>query len=219
MEKTIKEYIKDYKNSLKLSEKKEQTINQYEKYIEEFLNYTGKEIKTKEDITKEDLIDFKEYMQENYKVSTVNIKITILNAFVSFIGLDNSYKLKHLKQQQKATLENVLSQTDYERLLRIAGARNKTMILYLMRTLAEVGIRISELKYITVEAVKKGVAVFNSKGTVERKAFINKKLQKDLLAYCRDYGITTGTIFVSRNGKPLDEAYIYRQIQWVARTS
>ena len=89
---------------------------------------------------------------------------------------------------------------------------------YLMETLAEMGIRISELQYVTVEAVKKGVAVFDSKGTVERKAFINKKLKKELLKYCNDNNITTGIIFKSRNGNPLDEAYIYKEIQWIART-
>lgn len=216
MVKTINEYIEDYKTDLKLSEKPEKTIKQYVGYIEEFINYTDKEIKLKEDISKEDLIDFKEYMQNKYKVNTVNIKITILNSFVEFLGLDSSYKLKHLKQQQKTTLENVLSPTDYERLLRIAKARNKITMYYLMETLAEVGIRISELQYITVEAVKKGVATFDSKGTVERDAFINKKLQKELLGYCKEKGIKTGIIFVSRNGNPLDEAYIYRQIQWIA---
>ena len=63
MVKTINEYIEDYKTDLKLSEKKEKTINQYVGYIEEFLNYTEEEIKLKEDITKEDLISFKEYIQ------------------------------------------------------------------------------------------------------------------------------------------------------------
>lgn len=216
MIKTINEHIEDYKTSLRLSEKKDKTIAQYEGYILEFIDYAEADIRTKEDITKEDLISFKEYMQREYKVNTVNIKITILNAFIEFIGLDHSYKLKHLKKQQKATLENVLSQNDYERLLRIAEARNKTTMYYLMETLAEMGIRISELKYITVEAVKKGVAVFDSKGTVERKAFINKKLQKDLLKYCKDKGIDKGIIFISRNGNPLDEAYIYKEIQWIA---
>jgi len=212
--KDLKQYIEDYKTELRLSEKKEKTIEQYESYIIEFIEYA--EIKTKEDITKEKLIQFKDYMQKNYKTNTINIKITILNAFTKFIGLDNSYILKRLKKQQKTTLENVLSQNDYERLLRIAEARNKKTMYYLMETLAEIGIRISELKYITVEAVKKGVAIFDSKGTVERKAFINKKLQKDLLKYCKEKGIEKGIIFISRNGNPLDEAYIYKEIQWIA---
>jgi len=210
----IEDNIREYKDSLKLSEKEENTINQYEGYLKEFIEYAN--IKNKEDITKEKLIEFKEYMQKKYKTNTINIKITVINAFITFIGLDSSYKLKHLKKQQKATLENVLTQTDYERLLRIAKVKNKKVMYYIMETLEETGIRISELEHITVEAVKKGEAVFDSKGTVERKAFINKKLQKELLKYCKEEGIKTGIIFKSRNGNPLDSAYIYKEIQWIA---
>ena len=210
----IEDNIREYKDSLKLSEKEENTINQYEGYLKEFIEYAN--IKNKEDITKEKLIEFKEYMQKKYKTNTINIKITVINAFITFIVLYSSYKLKHLKKQQKATLENVLTQTDYERLLRIAKVKNKKVMYYIMETLEETGIRISELEHITVEAVKKGEAVFDSKGTVERKAFINKKLQKELLKYCKEEGIKTGIIFKSRNGNPLDSAYIYKEIQWIA---
>lgn len=210
----IFEDIKGYKTKLKLAEDEENTIKQYEGYLLEFVNWA--DVKSKNDITKEKLIDFKAYMQEKYKVNTVNIKITVINSFLNFLGFNDEYKLDQLKQQQKATIENVLSLTDYERLLRIADRKSKIRTKLIMKTLAETGIRISELQYITVQAVKKGVAVFDSKGTVERKAFINKKLQKELLKYCKEKNIVTGMIFVSRNGNPLDEAYIYKEIQYVA---
>ncbi len=210
----IFEDIESYKTKLKLAEDEENTIKQYEGYLLEFINWA--DVKAKNDITKEKLIDFKAYMQEQYKVNTVNIKITVINSFLNFLGFNDEYKLDQLKQQQKATIENVLSLTDYERLLRIADRKGKIRTKLIMKTLAETGIRISELQYITVQAVKKGVAVFDSKGTVERKAFINKKLQKELLKYCKEKKIVTGMIFVSRNGNPLDEAYIYKEIQYVA---
>lgn len=213
----INNKIEEYKNNLRLSEKKENTIKQYEGYIREFIQLC--DIKQQKDITKEKLIEYKEFLQQEYKVNTINIKITILNAFMDFLGLDNTYKLKHLKKQQKTTIENVLTQTDYERLLRIADARNKERIKYIMKVLAETGIRISELQYVTLEAVKKGVAVYDNKGTVEKKAFFNKKLQKELIKYCKDNNISQGIIFASKNGNALDQAYIYKEIQYIARTS
>ncbi len=210
----IFEDIESYKKKVKLSENADETVKQYEGYILEFVNWA--DIKSKEDITKQKLIEFKEYMQTQYKVNTVNIKITVINSFLKFIGFNDNYKLDQLKVQEKATIENALSPVDYDRLLRIAERKGKIRTKYIMKVLAETGIRISELKYITVEAVKRGVAVFDSKGTVERKAFINKKLQKELLKYCKEKNIKSGMIFASRNGNPLDEAYIYKEIQWVA---
>ena len=210
----ILDNLQDYKNELKLNEDTENTIKQYEGYILEFINWAN--IKDKDDITKQKLIDFKSYLRDSYKVNTVNIKILVINQFTQFIGLDSSYKLEQLKVQQKSTVENVLSPVDYERLLRIADKRGKVRTKYIMMTLAETGIRISELQYITVESVKRGVAVFDSKGTVERKAFINKKLKKELLQYCKNNNITTGMLFCSRNGNPLNEAYVYKEIQYVS---
>lgn len=210
----IYDKVEEYKEYLRKKENKPRTIEQYERNLIEFIG--TEDIKNIEDINKDTLIHFKEFLQRAYKVNTVNIKIIVINSFIAFLGLDNSLKLQQLKQQQKATLENVLSEIDYKRLSQMALKRNKIMMYYLMETLVNTGIRISELKYITVEAVKKEVAVFDSKGTVERKAFINKKLKKMLLQYCREYNITSGIIFKARTGRPLNEAYIYKEIQWLA---
>ena len=90
---------------------------------------SAEQIKSRADrlnINKDNLIDFKEEMQKKYKTNTINIKITILNNFIDYLGLPKEYKLKHLKQQYKNTLEEVITASDYERLLRIAKARGKT---------------------------------------------------------------------------------------------
>ena len=89
--------LQDYKNELKLNEDTENTIKQYERYILEFINWA--DIKSKDDITKQKLIDFKSYLRDNYKVNTVNIKILVINQFTQFVGLDSSYKLEQLKVQ------------------------------------------------------------------------------------------------------------------------
>ena len=211
----MEDKVKEFETELLREEKKQNTVKQYLKYINDFIEYAN--IERKEDITKEKLIEYKEHLKEVHKKeSSINIKIIIINKFIAFIGLPEKYKLKQIKTQRKTNLENVLNEKEYQRLLEWAMKLNKITMYYLMRTLAGTGIRISELQYITVEAVKKGEAVFDSKGTVERKAFINKKLQKELLKYCKEEGIKTGIIFKSRNGNPLDSAYIYKEIQWIA---
>ena len=164
----ILEDVESYKMKVKLSENEDKTVKQYEGYVLEFINWA--EIKTKEDITKQKLIDFKEYMQFQYKVSTINIKIVIINSFTNFLGFNSEYRLDQLKVQEKANIENALSQVDYERLLRIADKRGKIRTKLIMMTLAETGIRISELKHITIEAVRKGVAVFDSKRNCRKKS-------------------------------------------------
>lgn len=206
--------VESYKQNLKLSEVEDTTIKQYTNYIKQFETWAN--VKSIKDITKEKLIAYKDYMKAQYKASTVNIKITVLNSFIRFLNLDNTDTLDYLKVQQKSTIENVLSQKDYERLLRIAERKGKIRTKYIMKVLAETGIRISELQYITLEAVKKGIAVFDSKGTVDRKAYINKKLRKELLNYCKEKNISSGIIFASKSGNPLDKSYIYKEIQWVA---
>ena len=210
----IIEDIEKYKQTLNESELKEATIKQYEGYLKEFIEVEG--INNIEDIDKNKLLHYKEYLQENFAINTINIKITILNAFLLFHNFDSDIRLKHLKKQHQTTIENVLNQSDYSRISRMALKKNKVRMYYLMETLYETGIRISELQYITFEAVKKEVAIFNNKGTFEKRAYISKNLKKKLLQYCKMQNITSGIIFRTRTGKPLDSAYVYKEIQKIA---
>lgn len=210
----IEENINAFEQELIEEEKKEKTIKQYLKYIYEFIEYT--KIEKAEDITKEMLIDYKEHLKEIHpKESSINIKIIIINKFVTFMDLPNKLKLKQIKVQKKTTLENVLNEKEYNRLLEWALKLNRPRMYYLMETLAGTGIRISELEYITVEAVKKGNADFYNKGK-KRPVPIKNSLQKDLKRYCEEANITEGIIFKSRQGNPLDDSYVWRQLQDIA---
>ena len=210
----IEENIKAFEQELIEEEKKEKTIKQYLKYIYEFIEYT--KIEKAEDITKEMLIDYKEHLKEIHpKESSINIKIIIINKFVTFMDLPNKLKLKQIKVQKKTTLENVLNEKEYNRLLEWALKLNRPRMYYLMETLAGTGIRISELEYITVEAVKKGNADFYNKGK-KRPVPIKNSLQKDLKRYCEEANITEEIICKSRQGNPLDDSYVWRQLQDIA---
>lgn len=201
----------------------ERTLKQYKRVINEFLTYEN--IKTKEDITKLKIIDFKKHIQdEQEKVATINNKLTIINKFINYTFRDETddtrkaLQVDLMKVQNQYVVNDILSKNDYERLLRLAERRGKKQLYYLMITLARTGIRVSELKFITYEAVKKGQAIVTNKGKT-RQVEINKALVKDLMNYCKEENITTGVIFKSRNNTPLDNAYIYKQIQYIARTS
>jgi len=201
----------------------ERTLKQYKRVINEFLTYEN--IKTKEDITKLKIIDFKKHIQDGQeKVATINNKLTIVNKFINYTFRDETddtrkaLQVDLMKVQNQYVVNDILSKNDYERLLRLAERRGKKQLYYLMITLARTGIRVSELKFITYEAVKKGQAIVTNKGKT-RQVEINKALVKDLMNYCKEENITTGVIFKSRNNTPLDNAYIYKQIQYIARTS
>lgn len=209
IENDILNFIEQCKNE-ELSEK---TLTKYNRDINEFIQTAN--IKTKEDITKDKLIEYKDNLINKSKTSTVNNKIIIINKFLTFLFNNKDYNLKQIKTQNKFEVDNILSKTDYDRLLKWAIKLNKMVMYYLMRTLAGTGIRISELKYITVEAVKKGKTEIYNKGK-KRPVYIKETLQKDLKRYCKDKGIDKGIIFKSRSGNPLDNAYIYKEIQYIA---
>lgn len=213
MNEEIMKNIDDFIEQCKNEELSERTLKKYRRDVKEFIETA--DIKSKEDITKDKLIDYKDQLVSNSKTSTVNNKIIIINKFLVFLFNNKEYNLKQIKTQNKFEVDNILNTTDYKRLLDWAMRLNKTTMYYLMRTLAGTGIRISELEYITVEAVKRGkTEVYNKEK--KRPVYIKESLQKELKRYCKDRGIKTGAIFISRNGKPLDNAYIYKEIQYIA---
>jgi len=196
-------------------EKKELTkasIKKYKADLIQWLNFS--KINNENEITKEALTEYKQYLQDNFKTNTLNIKIVVINHFLSFLELEK-LKLKQIKVQRKTTLENVLELSDYERLLRYALKLEKIKIFWIMKVLAGTGIRIGELKYITVEALKDGKAIIDNKGKI-RTIVISKNLSKDLLNYCSKEKIKTGIIFKTSSGKLIDKSVIFRQLKYIA---
>ena len=129
----IYEDLERFKNELKSQEKREKTIKQYSNYITDLIETMR--IKRKEDITKQILIDYKEQLTKKHKGNrnSINIKILIINKFISFLELPKELKLKQEKQQKQTTLENVLTEKEYEHLREYAKYHRKTRLYYLMR--------------------------------------------------------------------------------------
>lgn len=218
MVKVIYEDLEEFTEAMRKEEKTDRTIEQYNRYIKEFIEQT--KINSKEDIDKDLLIDYKAYLTEKHKgnLNSINNKVVIINKFVTYLKLPSEFKLKEEKQQKQTTLENVLTLKEYDHLREYAKEHHQDQLYYIMGVLEGTGIRISELQYITLDAVKKQEVNIKNKGKL-RRIPIQDRVKKELLTYCKEQGITEGIIFKSRYGNPLDSAYIWRQLQKLARTS
>ena len=123
-------------------------------------------------------------------------------------------KVKTLKIQRQifADKNKELTKSEYERLLTAAKSKKNERLYYLIQTMGSTGLRVSELKYVTVEAVKAGQATINCKGKI-RQVFLPKQLCKMLKAYIKAQKLKSGSVFISRNGKPLDRSNIWKMLK------
>lgn len=189
-------------------EKSENTIKKYLRDVKAFFGWTkGKHI------DKPLVLEYKKSLCEAYAPRSVNSMLSSLNTFFSFINR-HELKVKTLKIQRRlfADREKELTMAEYDRLLTAAKMQNKEQLYYLMQTIASTGLRISELRFVSVDAVEKGQAVINCKGKV-RRIFLPKQLCRMLKAYIRRENLRNGAVFVGKNGKPLDRTTIWRMLK------
>ena len=164
-------------------------------------------------VSKALLIEYKSYLCERYAPASANSAISSLNCFFAFCGR-HDLRIKTLKIQRRifADKSKELTKAEYERLLTAAKDRNNERLYYLMQTVASTGLRVSEIKYVTCEAVKRGQALINCKGKI-RQVFLPKKLCRMLREYTRSKNIKSGSVFITRNGRPLDRFVIWRMLK------
>ena len=139
--------------------------------------------------------------------------LSSLMSFFSFLGWSD-LKVKSLKIQRRIfdSEEKELTKAEYQRLLQAAKAKQNERLYLLLQTVCSTGIRVSELKHITVEAVVNGKAEISCKGK-RRTVFLPDKLCKMLKRYIRERKITSGPVFVTKNGKPLDRSNIWSDMK------
>lgn len=130
-----------------------------------------------------------------------------------FSRKNNDWK-KELKDLRK---RNEISLNEYNNLLNVAANKGKIDILYIMRVLAETGIRVSDLENVTVEAIKNGKIVCNSK--IKYEAIVDKQLQDELLKYCEGQNIERGIIFLNKHGNVLEKMYISIEVDNIAKAA
>ena len=200
--------IERFRNYLRAEEKSENTL---EKYIRDV---TALSAFCDGAITKDAVIAYRQNLIDNgYAVRSINSMLASLNSLFSFLGW-YELRVKSLKVQQQVFCpeEKELTRAEYERLCRTAERKQNQRLCIILQTICGTGIRVSELQFITVEAVRKGEAMVSLKGKT-RSIFIVRDLQKKLLRYISEQKITSGAVFITRTGKPISRTNIWREMK------
>lgn len=194
---------------LKKEEKSNNTIAKYTRDVRAFLAFLENEA-----ISKEIIIAYKnKLISENYSIRSINSMLASINCFFAFTGWAD-FKVKYIKLQRQIyrSEEKELTKDEYVRMVSTAEKSGNERLSLLIQTICATGIRVGELQFITVEAVKRNEAIVSLKGKT-RSVFIVNKLKMKLLRYAEKRHITSGAIFITRNGKPMSRTNIWREMK------
>lgn len=203
------EIISDFCKHLQREEKSAATIEKYFHDVKTFCVYTANS-----EITKECVIAYKQQLiNRGYAVRSVNSVLASLNSLFMYLDWSDC-KVKTIKVQRQVyrSEDKELTRSEYERLCRTAERKHNQRLSLLLQTICGTGIRVSELQFITIEAVRCGEATIICKGKT-RSVFIVKDLQKKLLRYAAEQQIQTGCIFITRTGKPMSRTNIWQAMK------
>lgn len=181
--------------------------------VEKYLRDVGSFVKNVSMVNVESVREYRKNLCEKYAVRSVNSIVVSINCFLEFLGL-YELKMKTVKMQKMIfrSEEKELTRSEYERLCKQAKSNKNERLNLIMQTICATGIRVSELPFVTVKAVKCGEATVKLKGKV-RVIFFTEKLRKKLLFYAEKMGITDGMIFITRNGKAISRTNIWREMK------
>ena len=199
--------LEEFAFYLKKEEKSPATQEKYLRDVRAFGLYAGGG-----ELTKELVVAWKkELVSRNYAVGSVNSMLAGVNCLLSFLGKDEC-RVKILRTQRRTYCpeDRELTKAEYQRLLAAAGSNEQLKLL--LQTICGTGIRVSELRYFTVEAVRRGEITVDCKSK-SRRILIPGKLRSALLRYAGHNRIAHGTIFLGRNGTPLDRSCIWRRMK------
>ena len=208
-----KEMLPAYREYLQDEERSRATVEKYLRDVRVFLEYVGEN----QVLGKERIREYKEGLRERYKISSANSMLAAVNSFFEYLGCEEcKVKLFKIQRVQFSEKERELTEKDYERLVHTAERKGDIRMSMLLQTIGSTGIRISELRFITVEALETGRAEIYNKGK-SRVALLPVELVKVLKRYCRKVGIKSGNIFITRNGKLMDRSNISKRMKLLGR--
>lgn len=195
-------------------EKSRHTVEKYQRDLKKFIRFLGAR-----EITKDLVIEYKKSLSERYAVSSVNSILASLNHFLQFAGW-YEFKVKQMKVQRQVYCpeEKELTREEYNRLVNTAKLMKKERIGLIIQTICSTGIRISELIYITVESVQSGIAYATGKGK-SRQIFLPHKLRGLLMKYIRKNRISQGSVFLTKEKKPVNRSNVWKEMKALCATA
>lgn len=202
----MNENVTQFRDYLINEEKSNETITKYLRDVSAFLRWIGNR-----EITKSAVLSYKTEILGKYAPKSVNSMLASLNVFLKFIKKFDC-TVKSIKLQRQMFSDKELTKAEYERLLIAAEKKKNKRLYYLMQSICSTGIRVSEHKYITAEAVEKGSVRINLKGKM-RVVILPKTLCKMLKKYIKEENIKSGSVFITKNGKPLDRSNIWNDMK------
>lgn len=203
------ELTKNFLEHLRIQERSPATCKKYARFVADFAHYCAEKT-----VTKQVVLSYKQVLlSRGYCARSINCVLAALNSLFAFLSWHELHiKSMKIQKQIYCPEERELTRAEYERLCRAAEHGGNVRLLLALQTLCATGIRVSELRFITVEAVRRGVATVTAKGKT-REVFLVKPLKKKLLRYCAAQGLETGWVFVTRTGRPLNRTNLWREMK------
>ena len=200
--------INAFRCALENEERSELTVKKYLRDVRKFQVFIDGAY-----FDKQSVIEYKQELEQRFKVSSANSMLAALNRMFEFCGW-SELRVRAIKVQKSlySEPERELSRDEYSRLLQAARQSNNERLGLVMQAICSTGIRVSELRYFTVESLKRGKTEVVGKGK-RRMVFFTRQLSKRLLAYAKQEDIASGPIFLSSRGNPLNRHSIWADMK------
>ena len=200
--------LEDFNAYLIDQERSPATIEKYMRDIQHFAHFTARKA-----LSRQIMLAYKADVSEKYAVASANSMLAAVNSLLRFVGWgDLCLKQFKLQRQVYTPEEKELTRAEYERLVATAHNRGNERLCLILQTICATGIRVSELPFITVEAAYLGEAVVRCKGKT-RTVLLVKELRTLLLRYAKRCGLSAGSVFVTRSGKPISRTAVWRDMK------
>jgi len=216
----MEESLASFRRHLYRMERSRNTIEKYTRDVRHFFAFLRREAESLAGLSEKDrILSYKSYLIEHYKTTSVNSMLVSLNQFFCFMDRrELEVKICRVQQNHFREAGRELTCDEYKRLVHTAEKRGKLRLSCILQTVASTGIRISELSSITVRALHERMAMIRNKGK-ERVIVLPKELIRLLTDYCKRMDITSGPVFVTRSGRPVDRKNIWAEMKKLCKAA